>query len=96
MLVSNIECSGTEQNLHLCPFTVRSNHICDKNSSAGVMCSRDYSKYCTYVSCFAKLVWSLKYIYTNTDIFRKCVDERGTLPQNQIRIKKMERYSHCN
>ena len=101
MLVSDVHCTGTEQNLNLCPFTVRSNHIiCGRNSSAGVICSRDFSKYGTYLGMPCTLVRSLKdiiLIYTNTDLSKKCVDEKGTLPQNQMRIGKMERYiySHC-
>ena len=60
VLVSDVHCTGTEQNLSLCLFTVRGNRICDRNSSAGVICSRNFSEYCTYVSCFAKFVRSLK------------------------------------
>ena len=52
MLVSDVDCTGTEQKLHLCSFTGRSTHICDRNNSAGVICSRDFGKYHTLPGSF--------------------------------------------
>ena len=42
VLVSDIRCTGTEPKLHLCQS---SNHSCDRDDSAGGICSRSFGKY---------------------------------------------------
>ena len=43
MLISNVNCSGTEASLHICPSSGIGNHTCKSDSkSAGVICSREF------------------------------------------------------
>ena len=41
VLLSNVQCSGTEEAIHLCPSMGIGNHTCG-SSSAGVICSRSF------------------------------------------------------
>ena len=45
VLVSDVRCTGTEQNLHQCHKTGSSNYTCKRENSAGVICSRSFGKY---------------------------------------------------
>ena len=45
VLVSDVHCTGTEQELHQCHFTGSSNHSCDRDNGAGIICSRSFGKY---------------------------------------------------
>ena len=42
VLVSDVHCTGIEPQLHLCQSN---NHSCDRDDSAGVICSRSFGKY---------------------------------------------------
>lgn len=43
VLMSNVQCSGSEGGLYLCPSSRIENHTCPKGgTSAGVICSRQY------------------------------------------------------
>ena len=66
VLVSDVRCTGTEQKLHLCSMTRSNNHSCDRNSSAGVICSRSFGK---YNNKHVSLCWSLKGDYICVCVF---------------------------
>ena len=89
VLVSDIHCNGTENSLHQCRVT--ENYSCDRHHSAGVICSKNFSKtsHITHVNIgfLAKIIL----IHTNTGS-RYCVDESGTPPQDQKKIGNIERY----
>ena len=44
VLMSNVQCNGSEGGLYLCPSARIGNHTCQKgsSSSAGVICSRHF------------------------------------------------------
>ena len=45
VLINDVYCTGTEENLRDCPFTENNYfHGCDRSNSAGVICSRVFGK----------------------------------------------------
>ena len=44
VLVSDVRCTGTEQELHQCHFVGGGIIHCDRNKSAGVICSKSFGK----------------------------------------------------
>ena len=44
MLVSDVRCTGTERNLHQCDLVGSGIIHCDKDNSAGVICSKSFGK----------------------------------------------------
>ena len=51
VLVSDVHCTGTELNIRQCNITGNSNHVCSRNNSAGVICSRNFSEYWRNLTC---------------------------------------------
>ena len=44
VLLSDVRCNGAEAKLHLCSSTGRDIHSCDRDNSAGVICSRNFGR----------------------------------------------------
>ena len=50
VFLSEVECTGSEEKLILCPSVGIGNHTCSQLNTAGVICGNSESKRCTYVS----------------------------------------------
>ena len=50
VFLSEVECTGSEEKLILCPSVGIGNHTCSRLNTAGVTCGNSESKSCTYVS----------------------------------------------
>ena len=52
VLVSDVHCTGSEQQIHLCNITGNSNDGCSRKHSAGVVCSRNFGTFCGNLKFF--------------------------------------------
>ena len=93
MLLSDVHCTGTEQNLHFCPSI--KNTKCNGSNSAGVICLRDFGKYHNLHTLLCPL-FSQYHIYVYKDIPRKCTSQDSAPPQSQNNIVGIERYLDIN